>query len=1509
MLKIIKNRLFLNIFLLFFLAGFLIFPKIILANDFQDITIKEASEYLELPEDKVEGLIHSLINIFHSKWEDLMVYGQPTADQMAVPNIMKNVVRTQAMNYLLIDAPMDIAWDMVNGGIKLARIFLANDLSGILNDLEKESVKKAVDYGLNILLQEGIKMTPGAIEFKYTLRDDTEATVVIQYIVIYKPLNKEEGKLVIKFYSPKSIKPPKNKGSVGSLTGFYTELIKDLPPFTVNIKGSVKNYRWTKTPSMDIEFPKSVPDFGIEPIGFWEKHLIKPVEKTIKEVDIIITKVTGETAGIVNIWEKIKNETKKFISDINPFSPAALVEIPQINTYPTESVEDKNQQTEKSDQELVEDQPQRAESLQQTEKSIQKPVNIEPQQLSLIEMQEILDDISEKINNISEEIIALNMINEDENNEEKNKEESAVEDNPQQTGLCSKDGLPSRNKVIFNEIAWMGTENSANDEWIELKNISGGEIDLTGWRILNGNNNINILFATGTILQNDYFLLERTNDDSVSDIFADLIYTGALKNTSETLYLFDKNCQMQDMISDLPQWNYGDNQSKQTMERKLDLTWQTSKNAEGTPKAENSQGYTVVFNSGSPSPAPTPVETVEESPQQTICSYKDGDYPIYSPVIFNEIAWMGSASNSADEWIELKNISTSTVSLNNWQLIGENSETNENKVEIIFNENNAISENDYFLLERKDDKSVPSIEANRIFTGTINDSNFILRLFNEGCSLIDEIIATSTWPAGQKEPERKTMEREINLNWHTSYSTSSINDLFGTPKAENSQKQEELTKENQIPIALFDYQPQNPIINQEIIFNTSSSTDVDGTIISYNWIFGDGNSTTTEKATTTYKYSTSSSYIVSLQIIDNTNATSTLATSSITISLEEIPTLEVVINEIAWMGTSATNPSDEWIELYNNTTSTIDLAGWKILKNGEDFIKFSTSTDKTIKLTTSTILAQEFYLLERTDDDSVSDIFADLIYVGALNNNGEILELRDNNGVLIDTIDCSSGWFAGTTTLEYISMERINSFSSGTSSENWANNNIINRNGRNTDNELINGTPKEENSVSQTDTQIESLPFNEFNEITLTYLGNPYIIVNSLTVPNNKTLIIEPGVTLKFQDPVVTNQGPRLEIEGNLIAIGKEGKKIKFIPVKNRWSGILFTGGNKELNTSSKLELVEIENSWGRKNNNYCAIIIEEKSVLIKNSIIKYYSKTGIKLINSNSIIDNVKFLGGGTDTSLAAIDIQKGSPIIKNCNAIEKNQYGINIAGLSQNDLPIIENNTFNNNKLPIYSVNPNITVKNNKGDNTENKIRIWGNIYKDTIWFSNEFPYTTYYIKIFPEVTLTISSGTNWHIEHEGTIDVEGIIVANGSLKNMINIYTRGSYNPKSYIYLNSATNTSIFKNTIINREENSGSGQAGIAIEIHSTNAEFENVFFNNNSATGLYLNNSQIVKIKNSYFKENRIGLKIQNSLTPLLTNTIFENNSKADIYWPSGGDNCENLKINSELKIECSCCPY
>jgi len=37
----------------------------------------------------------------------------------------------------------------------------------------------------------------------------------------------------------------------------------------------------------------------------------------------------------------------------------------------------------------------------------------------------------------------------------------------------------AKGTIVINEIAWMGTENSANDEWIEL--YSDQQVNLTGW--------------------------------------------------------------------------------------------------------------------------------------------------------------------------------------------------------------------------------------------------------------------------------------------------------------------------------------------------------------------------------------------------------------------------------------------------------------------------------------------------------------------------------------------------------------------------------------------------------------------------------------------------------------------------------------------------------------------------------------------------------------------------------------------------------------------------------------------------------------------------------------------------------------------------------------------------------------------------------------------------------------------------------------------------------------------
>lgn len=164
----------------------------------------------------------------------------------------------------------------------------------------------------------------------------------------------------------------------------------------------------------------------------------------------------------------------------------------------------------------------------------------------------------------------------------------------------------------------------------------------------------------------------------------------------------------------------------------------------------------------------------------------------------------------------------------------------------------------------------------------------------------------------------------------------------------------------------------------------------------------------------------------------------------------------VIINEIAWMGTKG-NSSDEWIELFNNTSSTIDISGW-ILKAQDNIptIIFPKSTN---------IPAFGYFLLERTDDNTISDIKADFIYSGALSNTGESLELWDQEGNLIDLVDCSQGWFAGKASPDYVSMERIDPNLPGSYSDNWTNNNLQIRNGTDSGGNPINGTPKSQNSI------------------------------------------------------------------------------------------------------------------------------------------------------------------------------------------------------------------------------------------------------------------------------------------------------------------------------------------------------------------------------------------------------------------------------------------------------------
>ena len=131
----------------------------------------------------------------------------------------------------------------------------------------------------------------------------------------------------------------------------------------------------------------------------------------------------------------------------------------------------------------------------------------------------------------------------------------------------------------------------------------------------------------------------------------------------------------------------------------------------------------------------------------------------------------------------------------------------------------------------------------------------------------------------------------------------------------------------------------------------------------------------------------------------------------------------VAISEVAWMGTTYST-SDEWIELVNSGAQDVSLAGWTLA-----------ATDGTPSVgLVGTIPAGAYFLLERTDDSTVPGVPADEIYTGALSNTGEVLELRDGMGTLVDSVDA---WYAGDNASK-ATMERIDPAQPGTVAANWA---------------------------------------------------------------------------------------------------------------------------------------------------------------------------------------------------------------------------------------------------------------------------------------------------------------------------------------------------------------------------------------------------------------------------------------------------------------------------------------
>lgn len=131
--------------------------------------------------------------------------------------------------------------------------------------------------------------------------------------------------------------------------------------------------------------------------------------------------------------------------------------------------------------------------------------------------------------------------------------------------------------VLINEVCWMGDSISSSNEWIELYNNSNEGINIDNWQIKISDKKI--INLRGTIPSKGFYILSRAQGD--------ILLNKAINNNGEKIELIDTNNNIVDSIDFSKGWIYGDNKTKQTMERTPE-GWQTSLNPGGTLKQQNS---------------------------------------------------------------------------------------------------------------------------------------------------------------------------------------------------------------------------------------------------------------------------------------------------------------------------------------------------------------------------------------------------------------------------------------------------------------------------------------------------------------------------------------------------------------------------------------------------------------------------------------------------------------------------------------------------------------------------------------------------------------------------------------------------------------------------------------------------------------------------------------------------------------------------------------------------------
>lgn len=285
----------------------------------------------------------------------------------------------------------------------------------------------------------------------------------------------------------------------------------------------------------------------------------------------------------------------------------------------------------------------------------------------------------------------------------------------------------------LNEIAWMGTKENYNAEWIELKNTSDGEKDISFFQLVEKSGKIHALLPAGTVMERGgYFLLTRNKE-----------YSGALNNTGNSLRLFNASCVLVDEVLAEKGWPAGDNKTKQTMERMANGDWKNSATVGGTPNAENSKGVVMpIGRQESEKLSVKKEEEVQVSKEIGFSETHSNEIVVTYPSVFFSEVFVGAEGENNNEYIELFNPNMEPFSLSGWSIKKRSSSGSlSSLVSVSRLEGKSIPPQSYFLIGNEGGYGgIPQADAMWAKSNTLAYTENGILLFNPRGEKVFEVF-------------------------------------------------------------------------------------------------------------------------------------------------------------------------------------------------------------------------------------------------------------------------------------------------------------------------------------------------------------------------------------------------------------------------------------------------------------------------------------------------------------------------------------------------------------------------------------------------------------------------------------------------------------------------------------------------------------------------------------------------------------------------------------------------